>query len=89
MKNSTVSRTNLAPETTLTQTAPARSTAEPTRHAPLFQPHFDITENENEITLYGDLRGVNQDDLVVRYENEQLIIGGRIAARNEGLQVLR
>jgi HSP20 family protein len=77
------------PETTLTQTAPAPSTAEPTRQAPLFQPRFDITENERELTLYGDLPGVNQDDLVVRYENEQLIISGRVAARNEGLQVLR
>ncbi len=76
-------------ENTLTQTAPARSSAEPTRQSPLFQPRFDITESENELTLYGDLPGVSQDDLVVRYENEHLIISGRVADRNQGLQVLR
>ncbi|TWU46678.1 Hsp20/alpha crystallin family protein [Rubripirellula reticaptiva] len=76
-------------ETTLTQTAPAQSSAEPTRQAPLFQPRFDITETENELTLFGDLPGVDQGDLDIRYENEQLIVQGRVAARNEGLQVLR
>lgn len=74
---------------TLTQTNAVRSAAEPTRQTALFQPRFDITENENELTLYGDLPGVSQDDLAVRYENEQLIISGRVATRNEGLQVLR
>lgn len=76
-------------ENTLTQSSPAPPSAEPTRQAPLFQPRFDIIENENELALYGDLPGVSQDDLVVRYENEQLIISGRVATRNEGLQVLR
>jgi HSP20 family molecular chaperone IbpA len=55
----------------------------------MFQPRFDITENENELTLTGDLPGVKQDDLDIRYENEQLTIQGRVSARNEGLQVLR
>lgn len=76
-------------ETKLSQTDPAPSGAEPTRQTPIFQPRFDITENENELTLYGDLPGVQQDDLDVRYENEQLIIAGRVADRNEDLQVLR
>jgi HSP20 family protein len=76
-------------ETTLTQAAPNRSTGEPTRQAPLFQPRFDITENESELTLLGDLPGVKQDDLDIRYENDQLTIQGRVAARNEGLQMLR
>ncbi len=76
-------------ESTLAPTAPAASSAEPTRQVPFFQPHFDITENESELTLYGDLPGVKQDELDVRYENEQLIIQGRVAARNEGLQMLR
>lgn len=76
-------------ETTLAQTTPARGTAEPTREAPLFQPRFDIAENENELTLYGDLPGVQQDDLDIRYENEQLLISGRVAERNAGLQLLR
>jgi len=76
-------------ESTLTKAASAKSTAESTRQSALFQPRFDITENENELTLYGDLPGVQQNDLDVRYENEQLIIQGRVAARNQGLQVLR
>lgn len=76
-------------ETTLTQPAPGETLAEPTRQTPIFQPRFDITENENELTLYGDLPGVKQDDLDCRYENEQLIIVGRVTARNEGLQMLR
>jgi HSP20 family molecular chaperone IbpA len=75
-------------ETTLTQAAPAQATAKPTRQTPLFQPRFDITENENELTLFGDLPGVRQDDLNIRYENEQLIIQGRVSARNEDLEVL-
>ena len=33
--------------------------------------------------------GVHQDDLDIRYESDQLIIAGRVAARNEDLQVLR
>lgn len=76
-------------ETTLNQTAPAQTSAERTRQTPLFQPRFDITENENELTLRGDLPGVKQDDLDIRYENEHLIIHGRVAPRNDGLQVVR
>ena len=76
-------------ESALTATAPTAASAEPTRQIPLFQPYFDITESENELTLYGDLPGVKQDELDVRYENEQLIIQGRVAARNDGLQMLR
>lgn len=76
-------------ESALTATAPTATSAEPTRQIPLFQPYFDITESENELTLYGDLPGVKQDELDVRYENEQLIIQGRVAGRNDGLQMLR
>jgi HSP20 family protein len=75
-------------EDAFTQPPHTQSTAEPTRQTPLFQPRFDITENENELTLYGDLPGVLEDGLLIRYENEQLIIEGRVADRNEGLQVL-
>jgi HSP20 family molecular chaperone IbpA len=62
---------------------------EPTRETPTYQPLFDILENENELTLYGDLPGVGQDDFDIRYENEQLMILGRVASRNEGLEVMR
>jgi HSP20 family protein len=76
-------------EETLTETRPTAAGAEPTRQLPTYQPLFDILENENELTLYGDLPGVGQDDLDVKYENEQLIIRGRVKTRNEGLGVLR
>ncbi|MDX1929836.1 MAG: Hsp20/alpha crystallin family protein [Pirellulaceae bacterium] len=76
-------------ETTLAKTQPTPAVPEPTRETPTYQPLFDILENENELTLYGDLPGVGQDDLDIRYENEQLTIRGRVANRNEGLEVIR
>ncbi len=76
-------------ESTLSQTIPTASRPEPTRQRPVFQPRFDIIENENELTLYGDLPGVKQDDIDIRYETEQLIIRGRVADRNESIDVLR
>lgn len=76
-------------ETTLSKSQPTTTVPEPTREAPTYQPLFDILENENELTLYGDLPGVGQDDLDIRYENEQLTIRGRVANRNEGLEVVR
>jgi HSP20 family molecular chaperone IbpA len=76
-------------ETTVTTTSPVQADAEPTRQRPTFQPRFDIVENDNELVLYGDVPGVGQDDLDIRYENEQLIIHGRVADRNEGLETLR
>lgn len=75
-------------ENTLAKTPPAPTGPEPTRDMPTYQPLFDILENENELTLYGDLPGVGQDDLDIEYENEQLIIRGRVASRNEGLAVI-
>ena len=70
-------------------TSPAQAEPEPTRQRPTFQPRFDIVENESELTLYGDMPGVGEDDLDVRYEDEQLFICGCVADRNEGLQTLR
>ncbi len=76
-------------EHSLAKSRPAPTQPEPTREAPTFQPLFDILENENELTLYGDLPGVARDGLDIEYENDQLIIRGRVASRNEGLEVVR
>lgn len=76
-------------ENSLVKTQPAPTGPEPTRDMPTYQPLFDILENDNELTLYGDLPGVGQDDLDIEYENEQLIVRGRVASRNEGLAVIR
>jgi HSP20 family protein len=76
-------------ENTLIKTQPTPTGPEPTREMPTYQPLFDILENENELTLYGDLPGVGQNDLEIEYENSQLIIRGRVVSRNEGLAVVR
>ena len=64
------------------------SAAEPTREAPIYQPRFDIVESENELTLYGDLPGVDNSQLDVRYENEQLIIHGKAQPRTDSVKFL-
>ncbi len=76
-------------ETSLTKNRPAQAEAEPTRDTPSYQPRFDILESEQELTLYGDLPGVEQAQLDIRYENEQLIIHGKIQERYQNLQLLR
>lgn len=76
-------------ETSLAKTRPTPTGPEPTRETPTYQPLFDILEDDNELTLYGDLPGVGQDDLDIEYKNEQLIIRGRVASRNEQLEAVR
>jgi HSP20 family protein len=63
--------------------------AEPTRQAPMFTPRFDIVETDEELTLYGDLPGVRQEQIDLRYEDEQLVIRGKVADRLEGITFLR
>jgi HSP20 family molecular chaperone IbpA len=65
------------------------TSAEPTRQVPIFSPRFDIVETETELQLYGDMPGVPQQDLDVRYENEQLLIHGKVPNRNEGRRFVR
>ena len=65
------------------------TTIEPTRSAPMFAPRFDIVETEHELTLYGDLPGVQQDQLDVRYENEQLLVHGKVLPRSEEITFVR
>lgn len=53
-----------------------------------YTPRFDILETENELLLYGDLPGVSPSDLDVQFENRELTIQGRVAARHEGVDYL-
>jgi HSP20 family protein len=76
-------------ESTLSKSLPNQKQPEPTREMPTYQPLFDILESENELTLYGDLPGVGPEGLDIKYENDQLTIRGRVAPRNEGLEVVR
>ena len=63
--------------------------SEPTRDVPIFTPRFDIVETDQELTLYGELPGVKQEQLDIRYENEQLTIRGKVKDRSEGITFLR
>lgn len=75
--------------TSLTKTRPQESQPEPTSQLPIYQPRFDIVESENELTLYGDLPGVEEKHLDVQYENEQLTIQGHVPPRMENVKMLR
>jgi HSP20 family molecular chaperone IbpA len=76
-------------ENTLNTPRPTQSEPEPTRQTPIYQPRFDIVETESELTLYGDLPGVNDDGIDIRYENEQLILVGTVRPREESARMLR
>ena len=59
------------------------ATVERTRNEATYTPRFDIVETDNEMLLCGDLPGVAPEDLEVRFENEHLIIHGKVAPRHE------
>ncbi|WP_044303488.1 Hsp20/alpha crystallin family protein [Rhodopirellula sallentina] len=44
-----------------------------------YQPRFDIWEGDDELVLYGDLPGVDSDNLDVNFENRQLTIHGQVS----------
>ena len=57
---------------------------ERTRSVTTYTPRFDILETDEELTLCGDMPGVAPEDLEVRFENEHVIVDGRVAPRHEG-----
>src|SRR6056297_2850800 len=73
---------------TVTQARPAQTQAEPTSRMPVYQPRFDIFESENELTLHGDLPGVKEKDLDIRFEGEQLMIQGKVPDRFKDVDLL-
>jgi HSP20 family protein len=64
------------------------ATVERTRSGPTFVPRFDILENDDELTLFGDLPGVCREDLDIRFENNQLVVHGRVAPRHENREFI-
>ena len=53
-----------------------------------FSPRFDIWEGDDELVLYGDLPGVDRDDLDIQFENRQLTIRGKVRRRHDGVRYL-
>lgn len=59
------------------------ATVERTRTGTTFTPRFDILETDEELVLHGDLPGVTPENLELRFENERLIIHGKVEPRHE------
>jgi HSP20 family protein len=51
---------------------------ERTRGGFYFTPRVDIYENDNELTLYADIPGVQPDDVDLRYERGELVLHARV-----------
>jgi len=64
------------------------ATPERIRGGVAFTPRIDIVENADELLLFADLPGVRPDDLDVRFENGELVLHGKCAARNENVNFL-
>ena len=86
--NTTMTTTQPATQETKDRPTPTRSGDRQQTVRPTYTPRFDIWEGEQELVLYGDLPGVEPDDLEVQFENHQLMIRGRVRPRNEGVNYL-
>jgi HSP20 family molecular chaperone IbpA len=64
------------------------ATPERTRSGLTFTPRVDIVETDNELLLLADLPGVRSDDLDIRFENGELVLLGKCAARNENVDFM-
>lgn len=60
----------------------------PKRDVVQFTPRFDIWETADELVLSGDLPGVTADDLDITFENDQLVLSGRVRQRSQGQKVV-
>ena len=54
----------------------------------IYSPRFDIWENNDEMTLYGDLPGVMPEGLDVRFQNPVLTIHGKVSPRHQDIKFL-
>jgi HSP20 family protein len=61
---------------------------ETTRPGHTYVPRFDICEYDDELLLRGDMPGVTPGDLDVRFENEHLVVHGKVQPRHEDRQCL-
>jgi HSP20 family molecular chaperone IbpA len=57
-------------------------------HQMTYIPRFDIWEGEEELLLYGDLPGVSPENVDIRFENQELMIHGKVCPRHEGIDFL-
>lgn len=64
------------------------ATPERTRGGVAFTPRVDILETADELLLYADLPRVRPHDLDVRFENGELVVHGKCAAREESANYL-
>ena len=55
--------------------------AEATRGGVHFTPPVDIFETDKELTLYAEVPGVRPEDVDLRYERGELVLHGRVRAR--------
>jgi HSP20 family molecular chaperone IbpA len=65
-----------------------RDASELTRDKATFAPNVDIWENDQEIVLFSDIPGVEEDSLDIHFENRQLTIHGKVKARHEHIAFL-
>jgi len=58
------------------------ASSEQTRNAVTYVPRFDIVETKEEIVLYGDMPGVEPEDIDVSFEEQHLTVLGKVAPRH-------
>ncbi len=75
-------------ETLTKQPEGTLATAERLRSGITYSPRFDIWENDDELVLFGDLPGVDPEDLEVQFEDQILTIRGKVKPRHEEVQFL-
>ena len=61
----------------------ATSPAKHARNVATCTPRFDIWETADELVLSGDLPGVAADSLDIEFEDDQLVIHGRVTQRGD------
>jgi HSP20 family protein len=64
------------------------TTPEQTRGGVYFTPRVDILETEQELTLFADVPGVRPEDVDLRYEQDELLLHGRVQPRHQGKNFL-
>jgi HSP20 family molecular chaperone IbpA len=58
---------------------------ERTRGGLTYSPRIDIWESDDELILFADLPGVAPEDLDIQFENRELRLYGKVAARHENI----
>jgi HSP20 family molecular chaperone IbpA len=75
--------------TTITKPDSGEVTRSENTHQNTYVPRIDIWENADELVLYGDLPGVEPENLDIRFENDQLTLHGKVSPRHEGVNFVR